>query len=60
MWYHRKIVLNRVYLRNDVYLECGDVRLKLKESWIEGVGLVGMSNEEQPETCMLSVYVYMV
>jgi len=33
-------------------LECGDVRHKLKESWIEGVGLVGMSDEEQPETCI--------
>lgn len=33
---------------------------ELHEIWIEGVGFVGMSDEQHPETCVLSVYVYAV
>jgi hypothetical protein len=30
----------------------GDIRHKLHEIWIEGVGFVGASDEQHPETCI--------
>ncbi len=38
----------------------GDVRHELHEIWIEGVGFVGKSDEQQPETCIVSAYTYAV
>jgi hypothetical protein len=38
----------------------GDIRHELHEIWIEGVGFVGASNEQHPETCIFSAYAYAV
>ena len=38
----------------------GDIGYELHKIWIEGVGFVGMSNEQHPETCILSAYTYAV
>jgi hypothetical protein len=38
----------------------GDVGHEWQEFLIEGVGFVGMSDEQHPETCVSSVYVYTV
>jgi hypothetical protein len=38
----------------------GDVGHQLQEIWIESVGFIGTSDEQQPETCMFSAYMYTV